>query len=334
MSKKKAYVIGTNVSTSLSPAIFQYWFKKYNIDAEYGYVEIKEDNFDREIKTILKKEGLVGINITIPFKEKIVPHLTKIDTNDAIEKSLVKDYYFCADAVNCVTIKKNQLIGKNTDWRGFGGAYFRNSKKNYESDFVIPKEHRTALVFGYGGAGKAVTFSLLRNILWKQIIVCNKTFEKIKTIQGVYLPTPSEKGFFSYGDHDDELVKKYLKEGLNIKERRKLGSEGLTFVDCIKTEEIPKHISKADLAINTTPNNPLKKFENLKIKSHCEGFDIVYRPREGTGFLKHFKKENRIEGIHMLVHQAAPCFKEWFGVEPDTQDAELFKALFKKMNEK
>ena len=334
MIKKKAYVIGTNVSSSLSPAIFQYWFKKYNIDAEYGCIEIKKENFDRKIKTILKEEGLVGLNITIPFKEKIIPYLSKIDTDDAIEKLPVKDYYFCADAANCVTIKKNQLIGKNTDWTGFGNAYFRNSKKKYESDFVIPKEYRTALVFGYGGAGKAVVFSLLRNILWKQIIVCNRTFEKIKTIQGVYLPTPSEKSFFSYEDHDDVLVKKYLKEGLNTKERRKLGSEGLTFIDCIKNEEIPKYISKADLAINTTPTDVLKGFENLKVKPHCEGFDIVYRPREGTGFLKHFKKDNRIEGIHMLVHQAAPCFKEWFGVEPETEDVELFKTLFKKMNEK
>ena len=334
MNKKKAYVVGTNVSTSLSPTIFEYWFKKYKIDAEYGFIEIKEEKFDQEIKTILKKEDLVGINITMPFKEKIVPHLTKIDTSDAIEKSLVKDYYFCADAVNCVTIKKNQLIGKNTDWTGFGGAYFRNSKKNYESDFVIPKEYRTALVFGYGGAGKAATFSLLRNILWKQIIVCNRTFEKIKTLQGVYLPTPSEKSFFSYDDHNDALVKKHLKEGLNFKDRRKLGSEGLTFIDCIKTEEIPKHINKADLAINTTPTNPLKGFENLKVKPHCEGFDIVYRPREGTGFLKHFKKDNRIEGIYMLVHQAAPCFKEWFGIEPETEDVGLYKKLFEKMNQK
>ena len=45
MSKKKAYVIGTNVSASLSPTIFKYWFEKYNINAEYGFVEVKEENF-------------------------------------------------------------------------------------------------------------------------------------------------------------------------------------------------------------------------------------------------------------------------------------------------
>ena len=70
------------------------------------------------------------------------------------------------------------------------------------------------------------------------------------------------------------------------------------------------------------------------INPNCVGFDIVYRPWEGTGFLKHFKKENRIEGIYMLVHQAAPCFKEWFGVKPKTDDTELFKTLYEKMNKK
>ena len=50
MSKKKAYVIGTNVSKSLSPTIFNYWLRKYRIEAEYRYKEVKEANFDKEIK--------------------------------------------------------------------------------------------------------------------------------------------------------------------------------------------------------------------------------------------------------------------------------------------
>ena len=56
--------------------------------------------------------------------------------------------------------------------------------------------------------------------------------------------------------------------------------------------------------------------------------------KEYLRVIKHFKKDKRIEGIQMLVHQAAPCFKEWFGVEPQTNDLDLFKLLYKKMNEK
>ena len=50
---KKAYVIGKNASKSLSPTIFNYWFKKYNIEGEYGFKEIDEKakkNFRKVLK--------------------------------------------------------------------------------------------------------------------------------------------------------------------------------------------------------------------------------------------------------------------------------------------
>ena len=72
MSKKKAFVVGVNVSNSLSPTIFNYWFNKYKIDAEYGYIQIKEESFDNDIKLILKEKDLIGLNITMPYKEKII----------------------------------------------------------------------------------------------------------------------------------------------------------------------------------------------------------------------------------------------------------------------
>ena len=99
MSKKKSYVIGTNVSTSLSPTIFQYWFEKYNINAEYRHVEVKEENFNQKIKLIIKEEGLAGFNVTIPYKEKILPFL---DGLDDVSKKL--------GAVNCVTKENNSLF--------------------------------------------------------------------------------------------------------------------------------------------------------------------------------------------------------------------------------
>ena len=54
-------------------------------------------------------------------------------------------------------------------------------------------------------------------------------------------------------------------------------------------------------------------------------FDVVYKPKE-TNFLSHFKKNKRIYGIHMLVYQAEPCFKDWYGIKPKA-DNKLFKYL-------
>jgi len=144
MTLKKAYVVGTNVSASLSPTIFQYWFKKYNLDAEYGYIEIKEENFEEEIKSILKKDNLCGLNVTIPFKERIISYLTKIDEH-ATE----------IGAVNCVTINDNFIEGTNTDWIGFENSldYFEDNR--YDE---IKTKRDIAIVIGFGGAAKAIIY--------------------------------------------------------------------------------------------------------------------------------------------------------------------------------
>ena len=284
MSNKKAYVIGTNASTSLSPMIFKYWFDKYNVLGEYEYIELKENNFHKEIKTILKDDNLCGLNITIPFKEKIIPHLTKISRH---AKKIM--------AVNCVTKNKGLMFGKNTDWLGFYNAlsvFEKTPKRNG------PKMKKNiAIVLGYGGSGKAIVYAL-NYIGFKTIKVFNRTFEKIKNINketNGWLPTSKA-----------------------------------TIAPFI-IEDLSKHIPTADLIVNTIPKNIL---EGLKYKSKIIttkktiGVDIVYKPKNGTGFLNSFFSSNRMQGLNMLIHQAAPCFEEWFGIEPEI-DSSLFSFLHK-----
>ena len=145
MNTKKAYVIGTNVSKSLSPTIFNHWFEKYNINAKYGYKTIKEKNFNKEINNILKEKHLCGINVTIPFKEKIIKKIHKLDRHSKI-----------IGAVNCVTIKNNRYYGSNTDWAGFAEAHL-----NAILEQKVPiKAGGRVILIGYGGAAKAILYSL------------------------------------------------------------------------------------------------------------------------------------------------------------------------------
>ena len=99
--KKKAFVVGTNTKESLSPHIFNYWFKQKEINAEYFFREIKIENFDKEINTILKDKDVCGFNVTMPFKESIGDKLSGL--NYHAEK---------IGAVNCVTREENKWIGK------------------------------------------------------------------------------------------------------------------------------------------------------------------------------------------------------------------------------
>lgn len=85
-------------------------------------------------------KGLVGLNVTIPYKEAIIPFLDKID------KKAKK-----IGAVNCITISKNKKTkGYNTDYYGF--------KKSLQP--LLKKHHKRALILGTGGASKAVAFAL------------------------------------------------------------------------------------------------------------------------------------------------------------------------------
>ena len=78
---KKFGIIGNPINHSLSPFLHNYWFEKYKIDAEYSIIDIKENELAKIVNKLKDKE-LNGINITLPFKQKIV-HLVDSLVNDA-----------------------------------------------------------------------------------------------------------------------------------------------------------------------------------------------------------------------------------------------------------
>ena len=71
---KNFFVIGGQTSKSLSPLIFNYWFKKYNIKAKYSFLEVTKKNFDNEIVKKLSDKNTQGLNVTIPFKKDIIKY--------------------------------------------------------------------------------------------------------------------------------------------------------------------------------------------------------------------------------------------------------------------
>ena len=88
---KKFGIIGTPIKHSLSPILHNYWFKKYNIDAEYSIIDIKDSQLAKIIYKI-KDKSLCGINITLPYKQKIVPYVDVL-VNDAEKTSSVNTVY-------------------------------------------------------------------------------------------------------------------------------------------------------------------------------------------------------------------------------------------------
>ena len=71
---KKFLVIGNPIEHSLSPKLHNYWIKKNNLDAIYGKLQTYDNDLSELCKSI-KKGDLDGLNVTVPFKKSIIPHL-------------------------------------------------------------------------------------------------------------------------------------------------------------------------------------------------------------------------------------------------------------------
>ncbi len=153
---KKFGIIGNPIKHSLSPVLHNYWFEKYSIDASYSLINIKETELPEIVKKI-KDKTLDGINITLPYKQKIVPFLDVL-VNDAEITS----------SVNTLYLSDGTIIGENTDVFGLQAAYLKG---------VDRASTKKALVIGAGGVSPSVILSLQKSGV-KQISVVNRTMEK------------------------------------------------------------------------------------------------------------------------------------------------------------
>jgi shikimate dehydrogenase len=130
-------LIGYPLTHSFSKKYFTQKFEKERMkDCRYELFSMVAIN---ELINVLKYPGLSGLNVTIPYKEKVLPFLD--ETDDVVKK---------IKACNCISIINGKLKGYNTDVEGF-----ERSLKT-----LLKPHHTHALVLGTGGAAKAVEFVL------------------------------------------------------------------------------------------------------------------------------------------------------------------------------
>ncbi|WP_138433802.1 shikimate dehydrogenase family protein [Winogradskyella algicola] len=135
--KLKFGLVGKNISYSFSRGYFADKFT--NEGLPHTYVNFDLESIE-ELKEIIENtSNLKGLNVTIPYKEEVIPLLDKL--NKRAKK---------IGAVNTIKLKKGKLIGYNTDYYGF-----KNSLKPH-----LKKHHKRALILGTGGASKAIAHAL------------------------------------------------------------------------------------------------------------------------------------------------------------------------------
>ncbi len=137
--RKRFGLVGRNINYSFSKGYFTDKFNSENFEGcTYENFDIQEiDGFTEIIKNT---SDLKGLNVTIPYKEAVIPFLNKLSKKAAL-----------IGAVNTIKItKKGKLKGHNTDYYGF--------KKSLEP--LLKSHHKKALILGTGGASKGVAFAL------------------------------------------------------------------------------------------------------------------------------------------------------------------------------
>ena len=131
-------LIGYPLSHSFSKKYFEAKFR------QEGITGCRYENFElssiQQLPTLIRDQpDLQGFNITIPYKEQIIPLLHAC--SEVVTQT---------GACNCVKIRDRQLVGFNTDVEGFRQSLFQQLRPH----------HKSALILGTGGAAKAVAYVL------------------------------------------------------------------------------------------------------------------------------------------------------------------------------
>lgn len=159
MTLSKIYgLIGYPVKHSLSPAMHNAAFKELNINAEYRLFPLKEEEIPDFMRN-LSKNNIYGLNVTIPYKEKILKFV-ELEGKSFILKRI--------GTVNTIVRKDDRLIGFNTDIPGFARDIKEKSNPSNINNFFTNKK---VAVLGAGGAARAVVYALVEYCGIKDIVI-------------------------------------------------------------------------------------------------------------------------------------------------------------------
>jgi len=163
-------LVGKDISYSFSRGYFAEKFLQLGLE-NHSYVNFDLPKIESFEKILSENPEVKGLNVTIPYKEVVLPYLTNLDSK---AKKI--------GAVNTIKVTQNGLIGYNTDCYGF--------QKSIEP--FLKKYHTKALILGTGGASKAIAF----------------VFEVLE-IEYKFVSRQPKKEQLSYSNLDKEILEEF-----------------------------------------------------------------------------------------------------------------------------
>ena len=164
MEIKKYFVIGNPIDHSLSPKLQNHWLKNNNINAIYEKIKLEENEIKNFVEDI-KKQKIIGCNVTVPFKKKVLSFLDKLSPEAEQTQS-----------VNTIIFDSGYLVGHNTDIVGFEKAI-----KSLNFDI----KEKKILILGAGGVVPSIIFAL-KKMEASQIIISNRTRQNAENLKAQF----------------------------------------------------------------------------------------------------------------------------------------------------
>ncbi len=161
---KKYLVIGNPINHSLSPKLHNFWIKQNQINAIYNKVKLNSNQLEDLILEV-KSKKINGINITVPFKNVVIPYLDQLSTEAEKTKS-----------VNTIYLKNEKVIGHNTDIDGFENAI---NKINYNV------ANKKVFILGAGGVVPSIVYAL-NKMGAINILISNRTKAKAQMLKDIF----------------------------------------------------------------------------------------------------------------------------------------------------
>jgi shikimate dehydrogenase len=269
-------LIGYPLKHSISPHFQQAALDYYQLDIRYKLWETGPEKL-QDILNDLRKPQNLGANVTVPYKETVLPLLDKVD-----------DLASSIGAVNTVVKRDDRLLGFNTDAYGFIEALDKEGHFDPEGKRVV--------ILGAGGAARAVSFALVQRKV-VSLAITDGIFERARAlaenlVRYIEEASPSSK------DLEPDVIA-FQWQSLSSAE---------TFDNCdliVHCTTIGmKHSSQegqSPLSIEVIPKGVLV-------------YDLVYNPWP-TPLLKLAQKAGAdiLGGLRMLVYQGAASFELWTG---------------------
>ncbi len=281
-------VIGEPVSHSRSPQMHNAALAEAGLDYVYVPFHVTAEAISNALTGFLAI-NVVGINVTLPHKQSVIPYLATISR----EAELI-------GAVNTLTFTDGQIHGENTDAPGF-------LRSLEEAGAVVPVGE-DAVVLGAGGSARAIVVALaLAGV--RSIVIANRTVSKAVALAEEL----TEKIFGEKNKGNNTTVSEIDIETSSVHQAELIGMG-------LQDSRLPDVVNGSVLLVNTSsssmdPSIPLLINPDW-LQQNATVCDIVYTPPMTSLLIAAEKKCRLIGGIGMLVHQGAISFQRWTGVEP------------------